>query len=75
MKTNSEGEFSFSNIAFGKYKIIANLEKENLKIGMKPDSFHVDLTKHQNVLISESFKLNKVSIKSQVLLGIEVSKL
>ena len=62
------------NVAFGKYKLEASLQKENLKFSMQPGSIAIDLTKHQDLLLAEAFKLNKVSIASQALLGVDVRK-
>lgn len=70
IKTDATGKFSFSNIAYGKYKLTASLEMENalFKFSMKPESINADLTKHQDVVLSDTFKLEKVTVVSQALL-------
>ena len=69
VKTDSTGKFSFLNIAYGKYKLKASLELESstLKFDMKPDFFLVDLTSHKDFLITDAFKLDMVTISSQVI--------
>ena len=74
VKTDSAGKFVFSNVGFGKYRLSAILELENtlFQFSMKPDYINVDLTNHQDVLLSESFQLEKVTISSQALLSKDV---
>lgn len=69
-KTDSMGKFSFLNLAYAKYKISANLEMENglLKFSMHPSSLLVDLTGHKDLILSESFKIEKVTVMGQALL-------
>lgn len=71
VKTDSNGKFSFLNVEFGKYKLSSSLNMENSKFrfSMKPDSLTVDLTTHQDALVSESFKVDKVTVQSQALLA------
>ncbi len=73
IRTDANGQFQFNNIAFAKYKLTAKLEKENLIFTMQPSILSVDLTKHQDISLIDSFKLDKVSIKSQILLAANVS--
>lgn len=68
VKTDSNGKFTFSNIAFGKYKLTTSFTKENLEFDFLPENIHVDLTKNQNAQISQPFSVNSVTIKCQVLL-------
>lgn len=72
-KTDSNGKFIFSNIAFGKYNLVSSLSKESLLFSMKPEHFNVDLTKHQNVELSDSFVLDSVTIVSQALVSDKVN--
>jgi hypothetical protein len=68
VKTDSNGKFVFSNVAFGKYKLLSSLTKENLAFEMQPEAIQVDLTKNLDVQVAEPFFVNSVSIKCQALL-------
>lgn len=67
VKTDSAGQFQFMNIAYGKYKLTSSYASENgkIKFQMQPESISVDLTGHQDVKISEQFKLSEVIVSSQ----------
>ena len=69
VQTDANGVFSFLNIAFGKYKLVASLESGEMTFAMKPDSLSVDVTTHKDLSIGDSFLLDKVSIKSGAFLG------
>lgn len=69
VETNANGVFTFMNIAFGKYKLLASLESGELRFAMKPDSLSVDVTTHKDLELGDSFVLDKVSIKSRAFLA------
>ena len=69
VKTDANGKFSFTNIAYGKYKLSSSFSNGNLDFEMQPESVQADLTKNQDVLLSDPFLVSSVSIKSQALLG------
>jgi hypothetical protein len=72
-KSDSSGKFSFSNVAFAKYKIKATLSKHDvLEFAMKPGHIDVDLTRHENVALTEPFQLDSVSVQSVALLSDKV---
>lgn len=75
VKTDATGKYTFSNVPYGKYKLSANLELENslFQFSMNPESLSVDLTGHQDITMTESFQLEKVTISSQALLKKDVS--
>ena len=66
--TDVTGEFTFMNIAYGKYKLVATAAMDNgkIKFYMQPsEGVLVDLTNHRDVVVTEKFRLDKVSIESQ----------
>ena len=69
VKTDQNGKFIFGNVIHGKYNIVAKYSKNNLQFFMRPDLLEVDLTKHSNLLLENSFIFNSVSIRSKVLLS------
>ncbi len=65
-KTDLNGKFTFTNLAFAKYKLSAELVWNNLVFSLKPEFVPVDLTKHKDQLVDRPFKLDSVSLKSFV---------
>jgi len=66
-KTDSNGKFTFSNLAFAKYKLSGELTRDNLVFALRPDFLLVDLTKHKDQLVDKTFRLDSLSLKSVVL--------
>ncbi len=73
VKTDANGKFSFTNIAYGKYKLSSSFSNGNLDFEMQPELIQADLTKNQDVSLTEQFLVSSVSIKCQALLGKNVS--
>ncbi|CAF0810412.1 unnamed protein product [Brachionus calyciflorus] len=69
VKTDSNGKFTFSNVVYGNYKLVATYSTNNLQFQMKPEVLNVDLTKHSNLELTENFILNSVTLTSKVLLS------
>ena len=75
-KSDANGKFSFSNIAFGRYKLKATLAHgDSLRFGMQPESIEVELTGHKNLVLSDSFRLDYVTVNSVAVLNEKVSNL
>ena len=73
-KTDVNGKFSFSNVAFAKYRLTTVITtNENLVFDTKPNELTADLTKHQNIQLSQPFLLNSVSIVSKAFVSENVS--
>ena len=68
-RTNSNGKFTFGNVIFGKYKLFSSLLEEKMSFTMQPEFLSVDLTRHQDLVLAEYFKLSQVTIESQALLS------
>lgn len=71
VKTDSTGKFVFSNLPFGKYKLVAKLETNNglVTFHMEPNELVVDLTRHQNEVFKQAFVISSVSIKSKAVVS------
>ena len=73
-KTDANGKFSFSNVAFAKYRLTTTIAtKDNLVFDTKPAELIADLTKHQNIQLSHPFLLNSVSVVSKAFVSENVS--
>ena len=69
-KSDANGKFQFTNLAFAKYKLTALLSSgPGLTFTMQPEELRVDLARHQNELLNQAFVINSVTIKSKVLLS------
>lgn len=70
IKTDSAGKFTFKDVAYGKYRLLTDVDSSvaGIKFHMKPDNMMVDVTNHRDVLIAEQFKLDRISVDSQALL-------
>ncbi|RNA38965.1 nodal modulator 1-like [Brachionus plicatilis] len=69
VKTSSNGKFSFGNVMFGKYNLVAKYSTKNLQFFMKPDFMKVDLTKHSNLQLADNFILNSITITGKILIS------
>jgi hypothetical protein len=68
--SDANGRFVFDNAPFGKYAVRAHLAVgKQLTFTMLPESLPVDLSKHANVVLADSFVLSSVSIVSSIAHG------
>lgn len=69
VKTNSNGKYEFNNVAYQKYQLSAYYNQDkSILIFTNPEQITADLTKHDNLAVSERFQLNSVSLKSKALI-------
>ncbi len=76
--TDAAGRFTFMNVAYGKYRLVASAAMDNgrIKFHMQPrEGLLVDLTNHRDSVVTEQFKLDRVSIDAQALFNKNVSLL